>query len=106
MSVVGVHAATVITAVTAQNTCGVDDILPLPEEFIKEQLESVLRDADVKAIKTGMLYLPHRCCKRQNQELRPTFNHFIRTIGQTFKISNMNIVTVIKNISQTFGTML
>ena len=56
MSVVGVHAATVITAVTAQNTCGVDDILPLPEEFIKEQLESVLRDADVKAIKTGMLY--------------------------------------------------
>lgn len=56
MSVVGVHAATVITAVTAQNTCGVDDILPLPEEFIKEQLEAVLKDADVKAIKTGMLY--------------------------------------------------
>ncbi len=56
MSVVGVHPATVITAVTAQNTCGVDDILPLPEEFIKEQLEAVLRDADVKAIKTGMLY--------------------------------------------------
>lgn len=56
MSAVGVHAATVITAVTAQNTCGVDGILPLPEEFIKEQLEAVLRDADVKAIKTGMLY--------------------------------------------------
>ena len=47
---------TSVSAVTAQNTCGVDDILPLPEEFIKEQLESVLRDADVKAIKTGMLY--------------------------------------------------
>ncbi len=56
MSVVGVHAATVITAVTAQNTCGVNDILPLPEEFIKEQLEAVLKDADIKAIKTGMLY--------------------------------------------------
>ncbi len=56
MSTVGVHAATVITAVTAQNTRGVNGILPLPEEFIKEQLEAVLKDADIKAIKTGMLY--------------------------------------------------
>lgn len=56
MSAVGVHAATVITAVTAQNTRGVNGILPLPEEFIKAQLEAVLKDADVKAIKTGMLY--------------------------------------------------
>lgn len=56
MGAVGVHAASVITAVTAQNTCGVDDILPVPEEFIKKQLEAVLRDADIKAIKTGMLY--------------------------------------------------
>ncbi|MDO5862009.1 MAG: bifunctional hydroxymethylpyrimidine kinase/phosphomethylpyrimidine kinase [Thermoplasmata archaeon] len=56
MSAVGVHAATVITAVTAQNTRGVDGILPLPEEFIKEQLEAVVKEADVKAIKTGMLY--------------------------------------------------
>ena len=44
MSVVGVHAASVITAVTAQNTCGVDGIFPIPEEFIKEQLEAVLKD--------------------------------------------------------------
>ncbi len=56
MTAVGVHPATVITAVTAQNTRGVDGILSLPEEFIKAQLESVLKDADVKAIKTGMLY--------------------------------------------------
>ncbi len=56
MSAVGVHAATVITAVTAQNTRGVNGILPLPEEFIKEKLEAVLKDADIKAIKTGMLY--------------------------------------------------
>ncbi len=56
MSAVGVHAATVITAVTAQNTRGVNGIFPLPEEFIKEQLEAVLKDADIKAIKTGMLY--------------------------------------------------
>ncbi len=56
MSVIGVHATSVITAVTAQNTCGVDGILPMPEEFIKAQLEAVLRDCNVKAVKTGMLY--------------------------------------------------
>ena len=56
MSVIGVHATSVITAVTAQNTCGVRDILPMPEELIKAQLEAVLKDCDVKAVKTGMLY--------------------------------------------------
>lgn len=56
MSVIGVHAASVVTAVTAQNTMGVDDILPMPEEFIKAQLKAVLKDCDIKAVKTGMLY--------------------------------------------------
>ena len=56
MSAIGVHAASVITAVTAQNTTGVDDIFPMPEEFIKAQLQAVLRDCDIKAVKTGMLY--------------------------------------------------
>ncbi len=56
MSVVGVHAASVITAVTAQNTCGVDGIFPIPEEFIKVQMEAVLKDCDIRAVKTGMLY--------------------------------------------------
>ncbi len=56
MSVVGVHATSVITAVTAQNTQGVDGIFPMPEEFIQAQLESVLKDCDIKAVKTGMLY--------------------------------------------------
>lgn len=56
MSVIGVHATSVITAVTAQNTCGVYDILPMPEELIKAQLEAVLKDCDIKAVKTGMLY--------------------------------------------------
>ena len=56
MSVIGIHATSVITAVTAQNTQGVDDIFPMPEEFVQAQLESVLKDCDIKAVKTGMLY--------------------------------------------------
>lgn len=56
MAAVGVHAASVITAVTAQNTQGVAGILPLDTDFIQDQLMAVLRDSDVKAVKTGMLY--------------------------------------------------
>jgi len=56
MAVVGVHATSVITAVTAQNTQGVDGIFPMPVDFIQAQLESVLKDCDIKAVKTGMLY--------------------------------------------------
>ncbi|MBP5394670.1 MAG: bifunctional hydroxymethylpyrimidine kinase/phosphomethylpyrimidine kinase, partial [Candidatus Methanomethylophilaceae archaeon] len=49
---------TVITAVTAQNTTAVEDILPISEEMVQAQLEAVLKDVDIKAIKTGMLYSP------------------------------------------------
>lgn len=56
MTAVGIHATTVITAVTAQNTCKVEEIFPLPPEIIEEQLKAVLEDCNIKAIKTGMLY--------------------------------------------------
>lgn len=56
MSSLDVHCCTVITAVTAQNTTAVEDILPISEDVIQAQLEAVLKDVDIKAIKTGMLY--------------------------------------------------
>ena len=56
MNALGVHAATVITAVTAQNTCSVSEIYPLPADAVQAQLDAVLSDCDIKAVKTGMLY--------------------------------------------------
>lgn len=56
MASVGVHACAVITAVTAQNTTAVERIYPMPVDMIQDQLDAVLSDVDVKAIKTGMLY--------------------------------------------------
>ncbi len=56
MASIGVHAASVITCVTSQNTQSVSAILPLPVDHVLSQLEAVLGDADVKAAKTGMLY--------------------------------------------------
>ena len=56
MASVGVHACAVVTAVTAQNTAAVERIYPIPADMIQAQLDAVLKDVDIKAIKTGMLY--------------------------------------------------
>lgn len=52
----GVFSTTALTALTAQNTTGVQDILELDRDFIYKQIHSVLDDFDVDAIKIGMLF--------------------------------------------------
>jgi len=52
----GLFGTSAITVLTAQNTTGVRSIQSVPVEFIKEQIEAVLDDFDVAAIKIGMLY--------------------------------------------------
>ncbi|EQB39866.1 hypothetical protein M947_04615 [Sulfurimonas hongkongensis] len=52
----GAFGASAITVLTAQNTMGVSDIYEVEALFVKEQIESVLQDFDVSAIKIGMLY--------------------------------------------------
>lgn len=52
----GVFGTSAITVLTAQNTTGVQDVFPLPVDFIAQQIHSVLNDFDVAAIKIGMLY--------------------------------------------------
>ena len=56
MSALGIYSCTVITAITAQNTSNVDHILPLSSSIIKKQIESVLSDIQIDAIKIGMVY--------------------------------------------------
>jgi hydroxymethylpyrimidine/phosphomethylpyrimidine kinase len=51
----GVHGASAITAITAQNTLGVTDILELPPELVRAQIEAVVLDIGIQAAKTGML---------------------------------------------------
>jgi hydroxymethylpyrimidine/phosphomethylpyrimidine kinase len=55
VTTLGAYAATAITALTAQNTIGVQGILPVPPDFVKRQIESVLSDIGADCIKTGML---------------------------------------------------
>ena len=57
-SALGSYGCSVITALTAQNTKGVQGIFDVDPAFIRQQLDSVLSDLDVKAVKIGMLSQP------------------------------------------------
>ena len=51
----GGYAATALTALTAQNTLGVQGVMPVPADFVQQQMRSVLDDIGADAVKTGML---------------------------------------------------
>ena len=51
----GVHGTTAVTAVTAQNTLGVNDVAVMPTSLITSQVRAVTDDFRVAAVKTGML---------------------------------------------------
>ena len=51
----GVHGACALTAVTAQNTAEVRGVAAMDPAFVRLQVETVLDDFDVRAVKTGML---------------------------------------------------
>jgi hydroxymethylpyrimidine/phosphomethylpyrimidine kinase len=54
----GVHGMTAITAITAQNTVGVDSIEAVPEGMVFDQIQAVAEDIGLDAIKVGMLGRP------------------------------------------------
>ncbi|KAI0460351.1 Phosphomethylpyrimidine kinase-domain-containing protein [Xylaria acuta] len=51
----GCYAMTATTALTAQNTTGVDDIHQIPPEFTRKQIDAVFKDIPPSVVKTGML---------------------------------------------------
>ena len=57
-SALGVYGASVITALTAQNTRGVSGIHDVPPAFITAQIDAVFSDLEVGAVKIGMLSQP------------------------------------------------
>jgi len=54
-TVLGVYGMSAVTALTAQNTCGVSGIHTPPATFVRQQIDAVLSDIGVDAVKTGML---------------------------------------------------
>ena len=55
LTAMGCYGATVITALTSQNTMGVQDVYAVPANVVSSQLESVLSDLSVAAVKIGQI---------------------------------------------------
>jgi len=55
VTMLGGHAMTAITAITAQNTLGVQAVHPIPVDIVVAQMRSVIEDIGVDAVKIGMI---------------------------------------------------
>ena len=55
VTMLGGHAMTAITAITAQNTLGVEAVMPVPTEMVLQQIDAVLEDLGADAVKIGMI---------------------------------------------------
>jgi hydroxymethylpyrimidine kinase/phosphomethylpyrimidine kinase len=56
IAALGGHGMSVITALTAQNSLGVQSVYPVPLPFIEAQMDAVFSDLGADAVKTGMLW--------------------------------------------------
>lgn len=59
ISALGGYATGVVTAVTAQNTTGVQGVIPIPTDFVVKQIDSLFSDVHIDAVKIGMLFDSH-----------------------------------------------
>jgi hydroxymethylpyrimidine/phosphomethylpyrimidine kinase len=55
VTMLGGHAMTAVTAVTAQNTLGVTAVHPVPAEVVLAQIDAIVDDIGVDAVKVGMV---------------------------------------------------
>ena len=55
ISACGCYAMSAITSITVQNTLGVIDVMPVPEHIVAAQIDAVVGDIGVDAVKIGML---------------------------------------------------
>ncbi|MEO8375684.1 MAG: bifunctional hydroxymethylpyrimidine kinase/phosphomethylpyrimidine kinase, partial [Sphingomonas bacterium] len=55
VTMLGGHAMTAITAITAQNTLGVQAVMPVPTAMVLAQIDSVVSDIGADAVKIGMI---------------------------------------------------
>jgi len=90
ITVLGGYALSAITALTAQDSITIEDIHPVPCDFLSKQLDAVLKDIGADAVKTGML-------------LEKTS---VRTIVDKIKEYNIPIIVIDPVISSTTGQTL
>lgn len=90
ISALGCYAATAITAVTVQNTIGVECVHPVPIGIIEGQIEAVLSDIGADAVKIGMLHSAE----------------VVQTVGKMLRKYNINNVVLDPVMVSTSGHRL
>ena len=74
MTALYVYGMSAITALTAQNTLGVQGILPVSADFLGQQLDAICTDIPPEAVKIGMIASPEQvdiiCAKIQQYHLK------------------------------------
>jgi len=90
ITVLGGYALSAVTALTAQNSITIEDIHPIPSDFLSKQLDTVLKDIGADAVKTGMIF----------EETA------VKTIADKIKKYNIPILVIDPVISSTTGHTL
>lgn len=90
MTMNGVYAMSAVTALTAQNTTGVTDIMEVTPDFLKAQLDAVITDIFPNAVKTGMV----------------ASSELIKTIAQAIKTYSLKNLVVDPVMVATSGSRL
>jgi hydroxymethylpyrimidine/phosphomethylpyrimidine kinase len=110
ISALGCYATTVITAITAQNTLGVNNIYAIPSEIVQAQMTAVINDSPPSAIKIGMVYLKESAeiitsILKQHSEIPVVFDPvMISTSGADLMKSNC--LSAFKNLLFPLTTLL
>ncbi len=104
IAALGGFAATAITAITIQNTCGVRAIEPIKAEIVAGQIEAVLQDLPVKAVKIGMIHSPIivDVIEMQLRKYKPKFVVLDPVMVATSKDKLIEDETIVKMVKQLF----
>lgn len=104
ISALGAFATTAITAVTVQNTCGVEAIEPVSADIVAGQIEAVLKDLPVRAVKIGMIHSPELVdvIAEQLQKYQPEFVVLDPVMVATSKDKLIKDETIEKMVKQLF----
>ena len=73
----GLYACSAVTAVTAQNTCGVRSIQAVDSSILYDQISAVLQDIAVDAVKIGMIYTKENVTAIKNALEDNHYNNYI-----------------------------
>lgn len=110
ISALGAYAASAITSITVQNTCGVTGIHPVPADYVEGQIEAVMTDIVPQAVKIGMIgdVAVVDAIARSLERFRPRYVVLDPVMVSTSgcELSKNEVVTAMKDRLMTYATVI